>query len=59
MIPRSKEDGDMSAKNAENYARAATSANKDTDEKLKLIAQSLAELAIVVGQIQSDILSMR
>ncbi len=49
----------MSAKNAENYARAATSANKDTDEKLKLIAQSLAELAKVVGQIQSDILSMR
>lgn len=49
----------MSAKNAESYARQAMSSNKDTDEKLKLIARSLVELAKVIGQMQSDILSMR
>lgn len=49
----------MSAHNAETYARQAMSANKDTDEKIKLIAHAIAELARAVGQIQSDVRSIR
>ena len=49
----------MSASSAEHYARLAMSSNKDADEKLKLIAQAIAELAKVVGSMQSDLLSMR
>jgi len=42
----------MSASSAETFARAATSGNKSAEEKLMLIARSLAELAQAVGQIQ-------
>jgi hypothetical protein len=49
----------MSAKDAETFARQAMSRNKDTDEKLRLIARAIAELAQTIAQIESNILSMR
>lgn len=49
----------MSAKDAETYARQAMSSNQSTDEKVKLIARAIAELAKVIGDMQSDIVSMR
>jgi phage-related tail protein len=49
----------MSAQNAENYARQAMSSNKDTDEKLKLIAHAIAELAQSVKDIERDVAYVR
>jgi len=49
----------MSAQSAENYARQAMSSNKDTDEKLTLIAHAIAELARAVQNIQTTVYNIQ
>jgi phage shock protein A len=45
----------LSTSSAESFAKAALSKNKTTDEKIELIAKSLAELAKTLGSMERDI----